>query len=159
VLEAPGLLLLALLALALLGIWARLRLARDIADSFATKTAGFAPPSPERLAALRALIEHKARLLPAIEAGACEGTFSVSLRHWLRTPRLAMGYARLAAREARLMGQRRSVAPALAWWRALHVLLALVFVLGLLTHVLTVTFFAGWVAQGRAIYWWHLAAW
>ena len=32
-------------------------------------------------------------------------------------------------------------------------------VLGVLTHVVTVTFFAGYVAGGGPITWWHLTEW
>jgi hypothetical protein len=32
-------------------------------------------------------------------------------------------------------------------------------VLGLVIHVVTVTFFAGYVAGGEPITWWHLRAW
>jgi hypothetical protein len=32
-------------------------------------------------------------------------------------------------------------------------------VLGLVIHVVTVTFFAGYVAAGEPITWWHLRAW
>jgi hypothetical protein len=31
--------------------------------------------------------------------------------------------------------------------------------LGLITHVIVVLFFAGYVADGRDIYWWHFTAW
>jgi len=37
--------------------------------------------------------------------------------------------------------------------------LAWLFLAGLILHVIVVTFFAGYVAEGRDIYWWHLAAW
>ena len=37
--------------------------------------------------------------------------------------------------------------------------IAWIFVLGVLIHVLTVTFFAGYVADGGVITWWHLAQW
>jgi hypothetical protein len=46
-----------------------------------------------------------------------------------------------------------------AWWRPLHMALAWLFVLGVVIHVVTVTFFAGYVADGGPITWWHLRAW
>jgi hypothetical protein len=58
-----------------------------------------------------------------------------------------------------LVGTRASVGMEQAWWRPLHLALAYLFVLGLVIHVITVTFFAGYVADGAAITWWHLKAW
>jgi uncharacterized protein YhhL (DUF1145 family) len=66
---------------------------------------------------------------------------------------------RLAREESRLLGVRRAVGPAQAWWRPLHMLIAWVFILGVLVHVVTVTFFAGYVADGGPVTWWHLTAW
>ena len=57
------------------------------------------------------------------------------------------------------MGQRDSVVMAQAWWRPLHLLLSWLFVGGLLLHVVLVTFFAGWVADGGEVYWWHVTRW
>jgi len=45
------------------------------------------------------------------------------------------------------------------YWRLAHRLLAWGFVAGLIGHVLVVTFFAGYVADGGEIYWWHITAW
>ena len=61
--------------------------------------------------------------------------------------------------ESRLLGTRRAVGAAQAWWRPLHMALAWIFVLGVVIHVLTVTLFAGYVAGGGPITWWHLADW
>lgn len=155
----PALLLVGLLALVVLGVWARLRLPARIASTFGTKRRAFAPGSAVVRARLAAVLAEKQALLAELDPDASEATFSVTPRHWLRRPRLARAYARLAATEARLMGQRASVGPAQAWWRALHIGVAALVVLGLLVHVATVTFFAGWVADGRAIHWWHLTAW
>ena len=38
-------------------------------------------------------------------------------------------------------------------------LIALLFYLGLLAHVVVVLFFAGYAAHGGAIDWWHITAW
>jgi len=32
-------------------------------------------------------------------------------------------------------------------------------VVGIIAHVITTVFFAGYVADGREIYWWHLTDW
>jgi hypothetical protein len=152
----PALLLLAIVALAVLGLWARLRGARLMAATFASKQPSFRVPDAAARERLRELIDEKRRLLAALDPGANEGTFSVTLPHLLRRPRLAMAYGRLAREESRLLGTRAAVGPAQAWWRPLHLALAWIFVAGVLVHVVTVTFFAGYVADGRPITWWHL---
>jgi len=158
-LEPPALLLLNLLALMGLGLWARVAGARRMADTFATKQRAFAPADPALRARLAAIIAEKRRALPALQTGATEGTFSLGLVNWLARPGAARRYAALAREEARLLGQRAAVGGAQAWWRPLHLLLALVFVSGLAVHVVLVTFFAGWVAEGGEVYWWHLTRW
>jgi hypothetical protein len=155
----PALLLLALLALAVIGIWARARGARLMASTFASKAPAFPAPDDAQRARLRQVISEKRRLLPALDPDASEGTFSVNLPHLLRSPRAAMAYRRLEREEAGILGTRQAVAPAQAWWRPLHLALAWIFVLGVAIHVVTVTFFAGYVADGGPITWWHLAAW
>jgi hypothetical protein len=155
----PALLLLALLALAALGVWARVRGARRMAATFASKAPAFRVPDAATRDRLRALIAEKRRLLVALDPQATEGTFSVNLPHFIRNPRLALAYRRLAREESQLLGTRRAVSAQQAWWRPLHMALAWLFVLGVLIHVATVTFFAGYVADGGPVTWWHLAAW
>jgi len=155
----PALLFLALLGLIVLGVWARVRLSAQMAATFATKQRGFAPVGPESRAALAAVIERKRALLASLDPAAQEGTFSPTLVHWMRSPRASLRYARLVREENGLIGTRASVGLQQAWWRPLHLALAYVFVLGLVTHVITVTFFAGYVAGGEPITWWHLSAW
>jgi hypothetical protein len=155
----PALLLLALLGLIALGARARLRIALRMAATFATKQRGFAPARPESRVALAALIERKRALLPSIDASAAEATFSPTLAHWLRSPVATLRYARLANEEMRMIGARASVGAEQAYWRPAHLALAAIFVLGLIAHVVTVTFFAGYVAGGHPITWWHLAEW
>lgn len=157
--QAPALLLLNLAALMALGLWARLRAARTMADTFGTKQRGFGAPDPNTRAALARVIADKAALLARLDPAADEATFSVTLGHLLRRPVLATAYLRLARAEERLIGARGSVGPAQAWWRALHMALALTFVVGLVIHVVAVTFFAGYVADGGPVTWWHLTAW
>jgi quinol-cytochrome oxidoreductase complex cytochrome b subunit len=42
-------------------------------------------------------------------------------------------------------------------WRRSHLVLAALFVIGLAAHLITVLFFAGYVADGRDIYWWYFS--
>ena len=155
----PALLLLALFGLIALGLWARVRLSARMAATFATKQRGFAPATGEGRTALAAVIERKRALLASLDPAAQEATFSPTLVHWIRAPRASLRYARLIREENLLVGTRASVGMEQAWWRPLHLALAYLFVLGLVIHVITVTFFAGYVADGEPITWWHLTAW
>ena len=157
--RAPTLLLAALVALAALGVWARLHGARRMAETFGSKVPAFGRPDDLTRTRLRQIIECKRALLAALEPGANEGTFSVNLPQLLRSPRSAFAYRALEREEARLLGTRRAVSRAQAWWRPLHVTLAWAFVAGVAIHVVTVTFFAGYVADYGPIDWWHLSAW
>lgn len=157
--RAPALLLLALVALAVLGVWARLRAARLLAATFGAKVAAFSPPDAATRARLASVIERKRTLLPALAPQANEGTFSVTLPLLLRNPGTALAYRALEREEARLLGTRRALPPAQAWWRPLHLAIAWAFVAGVVVHVVTVTFFAGYVANYGPIGWWHLTAW
>lgn len=155
----PALLLLVFLALAVSGAVARLRLSRAMAATLGRKTRGFAAPDPALRQELQSLIARKKALLLQLEPEASEGTFSVTLSHWLRSPGRAFAYSRLAARETSLMGTRRSVSFAQAFWRPLHMAMGWIFLAGMVVHIVVVTFFAGWTAGDRDITWWHLAAW
>lgn len=155
----PFLLVLTLLALAALGIWARTRAAGRMSATFGRKHRGFATADPTVTQQLRKIIEAKTEILRALDPAASEATFSVAPAHWRRHPRLAWAYWKLAREEEALISARQSVGAAQAWWRPLHMTLAALFVIGLIIHILTVTFFAGYVAEGREIYWWHLTAW
>ena len=154
----PALLLLALLGLIALGVWARVRLSARMAATFSTKQRGFAP-SPSDRAALAAVIERKRALLARLDPTAQEATFSPTLNHWMGAPFASWHYARLIREENVMIGTRASVGLEQAWWRPLHLALAGLFILGLVMHVITVTFFAGYVAAGEPITWWHLTAW
>jgi len=157
--RAPALLLLALAALAVLGVWARLRAARLLAATFGSKVAAFAPPDAATRARLARIVERKRALLPTLAPQANEGTFSVTLPLLLRAPGTAFAYRALEREESRLLGTRRSIPWAQAWWRPFHIAIAWAFVAGVAIHVVTVTFFAGYVANYGAIGWWHLGAW
>jgi hypothetical protein len=155
----PALLLLAIVALAVLGIWARVRGARRMAATFASKAPAFNVPDSGARERLRAIISEKRSVLARLDPGAQEGLFSVTLLHFIRQPQLATAYQELVREEAQLLGTRAAVGSAQAWWRPLHMALAWIFALGVLVHVIAVTFFAGYVADGGPITWWHLAKW
>lgn len=157
--RAPALLLLTLLALAVLGVWARVRGSRLMAATFASRAPAFNVPDEATRNRLREIISEKRRLIEKLDPQAREGTFSVTLLHWRRSPRLAYAYHRLVREETLLLGTRRTVGLSQAWWRPLHMALAWIFVLGVVIHVITVTFFAGYVADGGPITWWHLTKW
>ncbi|MEE8397154.1 MAG: hypothetical protein V3S29_13950 [bacterium] len=153
----PALLLLALLALAALGVWARLRLSGAMAAVFASRHQNFAPAEPVLRKRFEEILAAKVVLLARLDPAAAEGTFSLAPAHWLRRPAAALAYARLAGRERRLIGARKTLGFGHAHWRRLHILLAVIFVAGLLAHVFTVTFFAEYAASGRQITWWHIS--
>ena len=155
----PALMFLALLGLVTLGVWARLQGARRMAATFATKQRSFQPATGDRRQELAGVIAKKKVLLTEIDPAAREGTFSLTPGHWIKHPRAALRYAKLVREENRLMGVRASVGLEQALWRPLHMALGYLFVLGIVIHVITVTFFAGYVAGGGPIGWWHLAAW
>lgn len=140
----PALLFLALIALVVLGVWARTRGASRMAATFSSKRASFAPADPVKRQQFADLIARKRALLPALDSSASEATFSLTLAHWLRSPRSSSRYAKLVQAENRLMGTRASVGLEQAWWRPLHLAIAFLFVFGLFVHVITVTHFADW---------------
>jgi len=156
----PPLVLIACLALLVLtGVVARVHVSSRMASTFGRKSAPFQAGDPDLKTKLRALIDKKTALLARLDPQASEALFSPSLRHFLTAPLKSLAYARLVREEARLIGARRSVSRLQAWWRPVHMALAWLFLVGLVLHVVLVTLFAGYVADGRDIYWWHLAAW
>lgn len=157
--QMPALLLLNLVALIGLGIWARIRASRSMADTFGTKLRGFTAADESKRTALRDLIAEKSSLLARLDPTAQEATFSVRLSHLVRRPLSSLSYIRLAQREQQLMGARESVGWGQAWWRPVHLALAAAFIIGVLIHIVMVTFFAGYVADGGPVTWWHVTAW
>ncbi|MGE0873041.1 MAG: hypothetical protein AB7O31_00055 [Burkholderiales bacterium] len=155
----PALLLLSLVALAVIGVWARLRVSRSMSRTFAAKMPLVAAPDAAVRSRLAAIIAEKRALLRELAPQAAEGTFSVSLPHLLGSPRLAIAYRRLEREESKLLGTRAAVGAVQAWWRPLHMALAWLFVIGVVIHVITVTFFAGYVADYGPVTWWHIRAW
>lgn len=159
-LQGPPLVMLAcLLGLLVTGVVARVHIAGRMAATFGTKPGPFLPVSPGLKEALRTIIRQKQALLRQLDPEAREALFSVTLRHWIRAPRLSFAYHRLARREADLIGERASVGPLQAYWRRFHIALAWVFLVALVAHVVVVTFFAGYSAGEGEIYWWHLTRW
>lgn len=159
-LKGPPLFMLACLALLIVtGIVGRVHLAAPMANTFGSKSAAFRPVPSHVKAQIRDLIRQKESLLRRLDPQAREALFSVTLGHWLRAPRLSLAYQRLALREATMTGQRASVPPLQAYWRLLHIVLAWLFLVALIAHVVLVTFFPGYVAGDGEIYWWHLGGW
>ena len=155
----PALLLAGGLFLVVQGAWARVWLAHHVSSVFGGRYAAIIGTGNLDKERLRALIDAKTALLTRLDREAEEALFSPTLSHWCRHPLLSLRYVRLAQAEAGLIGQRRAVSPALAHWRALHIAAAFLFLIGLVVHVVTVTFFAGYVADGGPIGWWHMTAW
>ena len=156
-LSPPGLVWLLGAFLALQGLLARIGLVRRVSAVFASRPQSFAAPDPDMQARIAALIRRKEHILARLEPTASEALFSPNLRHGLRHPVLTLRYALLASREAHLVGRHRA-GLLVAFWRRTHVALALLFLVGLLGHVVTVLFFAGYVAGDGPIDWWHITA-
>ena len=158
--NGPPVTLVAALALLIVtGAVGRLCANRLFAASFAMKPAAFTAYDKTTKAALKTLIDEKIQLLRRIDPAANEGVFSITLLHWVRHPVLSFSYVRLASREAQLVQNRQSLPRFGSWWRPLHLLLAWLFLAGMIIHIIVVTFFAGYAADGGDIYWWHVTAW
>jgi hypothetical protein len=157
--RVPAVLVLLTTFLVLQGFWARIRGGDRLAAITASRPEAFLAADPEVRASLQSVIAAKRDLLARLDSGAAEGTFSPTLAHWLKNPVGTLAYTRLARREARLMNAQVSADPVLANWRKVHIAAAYLVVVGLIIHVVTVTFFAGYVAGDSEITWWHLAEW
>ena len=155
----PALLLAGGLFLVLQGTWVRAYLAHHVSGVFGSKYGAIIGTGSVDKAQLRNIIEAKVALLSRLDQGANEALFSPTLLHWLRHPSLSFQYTKLARVEENFIGQRRAISPVLAYWRALHIGVAVLFLIGLFVHVFTVTFFAGYVAGGSPITWWYFTAW
>ena len=159
VLSIPGILLILLLVIAILGIYARLVLSRQMETTFGTKRTGFSAPDETMRNELKHLIAYKQRLLKQIDPSANEAFFSIQARNWVKTPVLAFRYNHAVGKEAGLLETRKSVPFFQAYYRSIHQLLSVAFLLGLIIHSVTTIFFAGYVAEDRYIYWWHITEW
>jgi hypothetical protein len=158
-LTPPGVILLALLLVVVQALVARAFISPRISTLFASKPGAFRQADPSAGKALGKIIEAKAQLLADLDPGASEALFSPNLGHWRRHPWLSLRYLRLAAAEARLVGARRQAGWVLGYWRRLHIALASLLLAGMVLHVVLVLFFAGYLAQGGEIDWWHITAW
>ncbi len=130
-----------------------------MAGTFGRKHGAFAAPSPVTRERLKALIGEKRTLLERIDPQESEATFSLQPRHWLSRPMQARAYQALCAEELKLTGAAAAFTRGQRYWRLAHRLLAWGFVGGLLLHIIIVLFFAGYVADGGEIYWWHVTDW
>ncbi len=157
--SAPGLLLLAVAFVVVQGLLARALLAYPLASRFAAQRALYARPDPKRRDAIESIIEAKKALLGRIDPAADEAIYSVRLKDWLAHPGLSAKYHALCQREAALVGAREQAGALLMYWRPVHIAIAWLLLIGLLIHVLVATFFAGYVADGEPVYWWHIRAW
>ena len=157
--QFPTLLIAALVLLVWLGLWSRTSGARQMARTFGEKHAGFHPPAPENRARMRAIIAEKEALLSQFAPSAREAEFSLRPVHWVGQPRRAWSYNKLCREERTITGADRRLPRAQRYWRIVHQLLAAGFICGLILHILMVLFFAGYVADGRDIYWWHVTDW
>ncbi|MFQ6021877.1 MAG: hypothetical protein ACE5NW_04080 [Acidiferrobacterales bacterium] len=164
--EWSALVLLAIVALLVTGLYGRVISPLRVGNTFGRAAVPYAPVVRETHAStyLAELVETKRRLLLTLEPDAKEAEFVLRMHHWVRRPRLASRYHRLARAERRqLAGVAASGTHQIGLmerlWRGLHLVFAVLFVVGLLAHVITTVFFAGYVADGREIYWWHLTQW
>lgn len=154
----PGVVAIALIFLVVQGVLARALLGRQYAQLFARAPAAFSPRGVDRQV-LAQLIAEKVALLSRLDPSADEAVFSLLWRHWIASPALSWKFAALARRERALVGAASMVSPVLRFWRLLHLLAALVFITGLLAHVVVVLFFAGYAAGDQTPYWWYVFAW
>jgi len=155
----PALLVLLAYFLILQGAWARSVASAKLARVMASRTTALRGQRQVDKEALRQILEEKKRLLARLDAGAAEAVFSPHRAHWFRHPLLTFRFVRLSHREATIVGARATVGRDLGNWRRLHLLAAALLVAGIAVHVATVTFFAGYVADGGPVTWWHIAAW
>lgn len=154
--QPPALMFLALIGLSVVGVWARIRVSSQMSATFGTRHRNFGAMNAHRQARLHEIILKKQQVLLRLDAKASEGMFSLTVMHWCWKPRLALSYACLVFHENRLIGTRSALSPAQVYWRWVHIMLGILFVIGLVSHVVTVTFFADYVAAGREITWPHV---
>lgn len=153
----PALMFLALIGLSVVGVWARTQVSSQMSATFGTRYKSFGAVDPARRERLREILSQKTDLLLRLEPSASEGTFALRAVHWYSKPLLAFPYAQLVREENRLVGARHTLPPVQAYWRWVHIVLGLVFVMGLVSHVFTVTFMAEYVAEGKEITWPHIS--
>ena len=131
----------------------------NFSKTFGTKLRGFTSLEENTRTELRKIISSKEDLLAQFEPNAQEGLFSLRLQHWVQAPLLAYRYRKLEKLEENIIGYRNSVKPIQAYCRRLHQIFSWLLLIGITVHIITVTFFANYVADGRPIYWWHIEDW
>ena len=164
--EWSTLVLLAILGLLVTGLYGRVVAPLRVGVGFgrsAIPYSNVARPDAKN-AEVDRLIQAKRTLLKSIAANEKESEFVLRWQHWSCHPLITLQFYRLVLAERRLLAKDPLSAseeiPALErFWRRLHLLLAILFLIGLLAHVITTVFFAGYVADGREIYWWHVTQW
>jgi len=163
--EWSALVLLAALGLLVSGLYGRLVSPRRVAGRFGAGALPYlavSSPNPWAGDEPRRRLREKRRILGLLGTETGEAQFVLRLEHWLRHPQLAWSYRRLAKWEHAMHARQpesavAQMALAERLWRRGHLVLALLFVAGLAAHLVTVLFFAGYVADGREVYWWHFA--
>ena len=155
----PGSLIILLFIIMLLGGVLRIVMPLNFSKTFGTKLRGFTSLEDNTRKELRKIISSKEDLLAQFEPNAQEGLFSLRLQHWVQAPLLAYRYQKLEKLEENIIGYRNSVKPIQAYCRRLHQIFSWLLLIGITVHIITVTFFATYVADGRPIYWGHIEDW
>ena len=150
-----------MLFLIIQGVFLRVSVSARFSHLFARNSiaSGFDKPKSLDKKVLQVLIEYKQLILGRLDPTAAEALFSPNLKHWLTHPLLSLRYQRLISMEADMVGSRQSAGLVMAWSRRLHMLAAVLFYLGLISHVVVVLFFAGYAAGDGEIDWWHITDW
>ena len=99
----------------------------------------------------------KEKLLFSIEPCSTEGTFSLNLKHWFKHPIFSIQFYSLVRKENSYIRKNFEHSFLIRFWRSIHIALSVVFFLGLIAHIVVVTFFAAYVSDGSDIYWWHIS--
>lgn len=159
ILVTPGSLIILLFIIMLLGGVLRIVMPLNFSNTFGTKLRGFTSLEDNTRQELREIISAKEDILAQVEPNAQEGLFSLRLQHWIKAPFLAYRYRTLEKVEEKIIGYRNSVKPMQAYCRRLHQVFSWLLLIGVTVHIITVTFFANYVADGRPIYWWHIKDW
>lgn len=157
----PGVVLLLMMFLLVQGILLRASISERFSGLFARSSMvwGFSRPETLDTSILESLINDKEALLASLDAGASEALFSPTLKHWLIHPVFSLRYQMLANKEAAMVGARQGAGLLLAWSRRIHMLIAVLFYAGLLSHIIVVLFFAGYAAGDGEIDWWYITDW
>lgn len=152
---------LALLFLVVHGTYARAVTSSKLPQVFAASGASFnfGPTLGIDRQALAKIIQDKEKMLQSLHPGASEATYSPELSDWLSHPALSWRYQQLVRAEEKLVGARERAGASLRWWRTLHLIIAVSFVIGLIAHLVVMLLFAGYAAGDGSVYWWHLADW